>query len=522
MKNALLIFIIVINFAHAKTININVDSAYSSGEFTIDDIEYESIDTVKFSNGICIAFFKAPVGGGMGLEAHGGLTVIDSTSIVRFDGERSRSKRETRRDWEFIYNHRKIVKNWYKTETIPQTEYPADTLGYQRNDSIHFRHPAFYFFEVWGPEGGTPFDDVDEGMTDDYKAICYIKALNGTNLKLQIYDYSKRLEKLGPDQYWCQSIDNFSFRWAVDSAGNGNFKHNIVYDTLDVQSHFQNAPILNKHEFSSDEEVVEVKLLSPATDRNATTKVENSEVIYYTLQENDADYWKDSLVYRVRTTKKTYDVFTFLNIKLNESCALDDTLTININDRVLEIKDGIIVTDDTIFTLPCNVFNNDDIEVPSNFRIITNAEHGRVTLKDDGTVHYRVTQDSISMFYGWKRPDFDYLRYSVFSSDGKIGTAKLTFIALFDETSIINPESIHSKATSIKASNNLITLNFGTELKTQSVTLYSIDGRALETHSVNSNLSQITVRPNSPLGAGVYLLSVHCDNETMKKRITIK
>lgn len=520
MKRQSLLLLVFLCITHAKTILINVDTAYSNGEFSLEDIEYDTQDTIEFSNGIRLAPFKVPVGGGMGLEAYGGFIVIDSASTLTFDATRNRTTYHDEWDFEFTYN--KIVKNWYKTLSIPQEHLAADTLFFRGNEDTTQSYPAYYFFDAWGPEGGSWFDDVSEGLMDRHKALSYIKASDGSNVKLQLYDCSKFMEKVGPDEAWCQSIYDFKFRWAVDSAGNGRFKHSVVYDTIDVQSHFQNEHLLNKYEFSNDEEIVEVTLISAATDYNATTKAEDDGIAYYTVQENDAEYWKDSLAYRVKTTKKTYDVFTQLNIKINESCALNDTIVININDRELEIKNGIIVTDDTLYTVPFNVLENDLIETSQKLKVITYPEHGEIEYDDSGNIHYTFTQDSVSMIYGWKRPDFDYLEYLVFSDDGKIGKAKLTCIALFDETGITTNVKRFNNAINLHVSKNSITYNSTNSNAIHEVKLLTLNGRVLEKFAVHSKPSKIALNFNSPLSTGFYIVQIFSDIGTKQFKVLVR
>lgn len=332
-----LLILFLFTLTSAKIININIDSAYSSGEFIIEDIEYDSdyyeSDTVIFSNGTVITFFKNHVSGGMGLEARGGLCIIDSSSVLTFEGEGDENKEIWWFDDWCWMNNNKICTNWYKADTLPESTFVADSVRLWDNDTLSEPHQAFYFFDAWGPEGGAQFDDESEGLMDNYKAISYIKASNNSNMKLQIYDCDKNMEKVGPDEELCQFIYNFKFRWTVDSAGNGKFKHRFddtFTESYDLECNLVSTntaelEFLSHHipyDIVTNVEIVEMPALNKSV--KSTVYVIDTNYIKYKIEFLDFsfDVYVDSVSYVVSTWNTTdscakkYYVTSFFSTEL--------------------------------------------------------------------------------------------------------------------------------------------------------------------------------------------------------------
>lgn len=492
MRKVLLTILIVVSFVSTKTIHVNVDTAYSSGEFTIDKVVWvhdtNENDTVVFSNGTVITFINSY---GMHSGA-GGLCVLDSVSTLIFKGEGE--KDFSFHECDIYKTENKIAENWYWVNSLPDSQFEADTFTVGDIDNGQ-RYQASYFYVMSGQDGGP----AHFYLADDSKCMNYIST-EGITLKLQLYDQGV----WEGNEFESGDIGNLKFRWAVDSAGNGLFKH-VLFDSVAVQSHYDNALLLNKNSFSPDEEVDSIAIFEYPKKDFSNVRVYDEGIQYRTFLESEKEIEIDTLIYRVSTNKQTYDVVTHLNITVNESFANNDTMSLPILNHELDPVNGVIITPiDTDFEADINVLYNDSSSTLKDFRIMRSPNVGYASEESDGKITYMLPKDSILIICEKGIMLFDSLDYCVSGDNGALAKGTLFFEALLDPINIIN--TIPKQ-----------TINYR-NTRHKEINIYSMSGRLIK-RIHNAKISDIDTRS---LSAGSYIISFAMHGSLQRMKFLVK
>lgn len=347
---SLIIIMLSISFSQAKVIDINVDTPYSSGDFHISQIEsirdsFEINDTVRFSNGTEITFVSV-----FGMhQGYGGLVVLDTTSTLTSKGDGEQIQRDN-----FFGNvtENKVIEEWYKAESLPEKLFKADDFHFDSEEKIY---QASYFIYSSGGET-TPY--IDDNLTEDFNAISYIKTGN-TTLKLQLYtcdEYEGSGEYMDGDEVY-----NFKFRWAVDSAGNGKFKHSFENTRIDQYAFKHNqfggnfSTDLIYQDIPNDEEVFFLELvtmpnLSDDHFHSTASVLIDYHKIKYDIVGDGFDTYYDSLSYIIKTqnredsTIETYYIETYLQLELYTDNVLKTTTARDSQLGILATKNELRIS----------------------------------------------------------------------------------------------------------------------------------------------------------------------------------
>lgn len=321
LAKTIVIFTLILFPSFAKVITINVDTAYSSGDLLIEEVHgiddsFENNDTLLFSNGTMITFASV-----FGMhQGYGGLMILDSTSTLTFKGS---GKQEQQGNFFGSVTKNKTLEQWYETTSLPESTFTADPF---QMDFDNNTHQASYFIHSSGGET-TPY--IDRNLTEDFAAINYISTGN-SNIKLQLYNCD---EYEGSGEYMDgNDVSNFMIRWAVDSVGNGIFKHTLPnplieeYDFKHNQfgGEFSFEFIHDSIQTYVPTQFVEFISLPSLTDEHCFSKasVTKYNKIKYEIEGVGFDKYVDSLSYLVKTrhymdsTIQTNFVKTYIHLEL--------------------------------------------------------------------------------------------------------------------------------------------------------------------------------------------------------------
>lgn len=491
MKKELCILLLLICFISAKTIHINVDTAYSSGTFTIDEIDWvhdtNENDTVVFSNGTVITFVNDY---GMHCGA-GGFCILDSLSTLNFKGEGEK---------EFSYyecnikkTENKIAENWYFVESLPDSLFEADTFYVGWSQDTGFQ--ASYFYVMNGQDGGP----ANFYIADDSKCMNYIST-EGTTLKLQLYDQGV----WEGNEYEDGGIGNLRFRWAVDSAGNGKFNH-VIFDSVAVQSHYDNELILNKSCVAPDDVIDSIEVFEYPKQNDSPVRLFPEGIQYRCFLESDKEIERDTIIYRLSTDKGAYDIVTHLEITMNESFAQNDTMHMPIVYHELHPVNGVILTPhDNDYEDGINVLRNDSSSTLNDFRIMRSPNHGYAREQSDGYITYMLPKESILLVCENEVMLFDSLDYFVSGDNGALAKGTLFFNAQIKPTGIINTTPQQ-------------TLNYR-DIIHKEITIYSMSGRVVQKMH-NAKLAHMDTRS---LSAGSYIASFTAGGAVQRVKFLVR
>lgn len=499
MKPISLILLLLSSITFAKTIHVNVDTPYSSGEFYVESIKWLNTgnfngslkhenDTIVFSNGTKITFINDY---GMHCGA-GGLCIIDSISTLAFKG--IGEKELSFYEGNINKTENKIEENWHSVTSLPDSQFEADTfhIGSWPNEA---KFQASYFYTMSGQDCGPAWFF----LAKDSKCINYISTEN-TTIKLQLYDQNL----CEGEEYEDGNIRDLRFRWAVDSVGNGTFNH-VICDTVTLESHFNNAPFLLISDFAPDEVVDSIRIFEYPQQIDARVRYTNEGITLHTFKESNKAFETDSLVYRVSTNKKAYDVKTTVKIKMNESFAIDDTLELIILDYTLDEIEGVIINPhDTDYVGYITILDNDSANNLHNLDIISGPRHGYAQEENDDLIKYTLSADSILGVVENNIMIFDSLEYCVTDENGNMGNATLIFKALLDPVHIIN-----TVQTNTMHDQNAVH---------KEILIYAMNGRVVTTLK-NAKLSDLhTMR----LATGSYIASLNLNGSIKRVKLLVK
>ena len=246
MKNKpyLIAFLVSFFFISSYSEDTLIDiSPYASGEIIIpydiatqnQDINMWYRDTTSFSSGIRITVMELNQMITRNYLAYGGLVFIDTLSSVNYKFHESLEK--VYEQWDpsnlgqgmFTITINNPDTKWNDALHFPDSLAPCDTfiriVDFNPDNPIFTKARCIY--RTWWYIG----EEINKTSNmPNYNGIIYVKPNNNMHMKMQISEF-QILEKEGMNgtNYY---PDTIKLLWAVDSAGNGMFKHD---------------PVLNKH-----------------------------------------------------------------------------------------------------------------------------------------------------------------------------------------------------------------------------------------------------------------------------------
>lgn len=499
MNKTLLMLLLLVSLLTAKTIHINVDSAYSSGEFFIETIDFTYIDngsgtlnsgndTIFFSNGTVLTFINSF---GMHCGA-GGFCLLDTVSRLNFKGEGEKEFENYEQN--ILKTKNKIHENWYLIDSVPESLFEADTFDVSSWKKPQ-KYQASYFYVMHGQDGGP----ANFYLADDYNCMNYIHTEKNT-VVLELLEAGVWKGNDVEDG----SIGHLTFRWAVDSAGNKKFKH-VIRDTLQVQTHFHNDSVVNTSYFSPGEEIERITMYEYPGKGFHRISYKNNNMQFESFLCSNNDLETDTMAYRIETNMNSYTVYSLLNIEINDSFAKDDALELEILDHWIDPDEGVIITPhDTDYIASINVIKNDMVEKLDTFEVIYSPHHGRVSCDEDGYITYTLPKDSITVVWENDIERFDSLSYIVTCENGKVDMATLYFDAQLTPINVIQTTPSHTYSLQ-----NIIS---------DEIEVFTLNGRLLR----SLKKKKLSVVHTLNLSAGFYIVSLKRGNVTHRQKLFIK
>jgi hypothetical protein len=108
---------------------------------------------------------------------------------------------------------------WSLASHVPQT---LEAIGRPRNYYGTIPDTSLSFLCVYNASSVCPFSTL-RYVIDDANKVLYVRCSNGTNVKLQVYNFVMQpTEKCGP------SLSTYTVRWQCDSLGDGQFLETVA------------------------------------------------------------------------------------------------------------------------------------------------------------------------------------------------------------------------------------------------------------------------------------------------------
>jgi hypothetical protein len=234
------VFLFLVFSVFSTEIFINTGIPYASGKLTIDH-EHDYMDdnlwyrdTIVFSGGSKVTFMdlnayplKPPDSYDNWYGFNGGIVFPDTLSAIGYRHSDSLNKYglgHSPREGEFSFTTGNPDIIWDKALSYPDSLVPCDTFAYvcYGTGSQIYLIKAKHLYDFGGWETIHGLESMSTSRAENFNSLVYIKTLQNTHIKLQISDLTIHSS---PN---FTSLSKLTFRWAVDSLGNGLFKHDPV------------------------------------------------------------------------------------------------------------------------------------------------------------------------------------------------------------------------------------------------------------------------------------------------------